>query len=629
MSKVTILSKPNRIVIASKGVQGPPGPEGPEGIQGEKGDTGDVTPEALAARDAAVDAADAAAQSAADAAAAFPGLDARVTDLEENPAFPDAPDDGGAYIRVNGAWVQLYAPLALAGGLPDGTVDEAYSATLEASGGRPPYTLGDVLLPPGLDATLADATVTVTGTPTEAWEGDAHIDLSDSLGTAIRRVLDVRVVDNTPVLLSPPEGFDWTPPVNIYRSPSGVYSTDFNADDWKVPATDDIWVSPTGSDTAGNGTEESPYRGIRKALQEAAARADVPYNIFVHAGEYQNGINFSNTQCDRDINLIAVGGRALCTNKSPITSWSADGTGTYVAARTNAFDVRDARFPVTWPDGAQTPQLLTKVADLATCQATPASWHSDGASVWVHLQDGREPDAGPGGDVGVIIAGNIGVFSHARRYFIQGFDFEGGTLHQINTQPPAGVQITRLVVDDCTHRFQRTNTGKGINVRAVETAILHNCRAYEMEGDAFSYSQVSAGNPSANAVEINCRAYKCGYPTTSAGIINGSTTHADCRIVRVNSVYRDTFGPVVADINRTQNWCLGVDAQNSLQASGDSQDSSFQAGNPTGDTVKTWLDGCVTGGAHFDIYAGSGCQVLYRNMELPASVGGSGVIDTY
>lgn len=69
MSKVTILSKPNRIVIASKGVQGPPGPEGPEGIQGEKGDTGDVTPEALAARDAAVDAADAASQSA-DAAAA-------------------------------------------------------------------------------------------------------------------------------------------------------------------------------------------------------------------------------------------------------------------------------------------------------------------------------------------------------------------------------------------------------------------------------------------------------------------------------------------------------------------------------------------------------------------------------
>ncbi len=51
MSKVTILSKPNRIVIASKGVQGPPGA------------MGDVTPEAVAARDAAVAAASGAAAS--------------------------------------------------------------------------------------------------------------------------------------------------------------------------------------------------------------------------------------------------------------------------------------------------------------------------------------------------------------------------------------------------------------------------------------------------------------------------------------------------------------------------------------------------------------------------------------
>ena len=51
MSKVTVVSRPNRIVIASKGVQGAPGP------------TGDVTPEAEAARDAAIAAANAAASS--------------------------------------------------------------------------------------------------------------------------------------------------------------------------------------------------------------------------------------------------------------------------------------------------------------------------------------------------------------------------------------------------------------------------------------------------------------------------------------------------------------------------------------------------------------------------------------
>lgn len=51
MSKVTVVSRPNRIVIASKGVQGAPGP------------VGDATPELLEARDAAVAAASEAASS--------------------------------------------------------------------------------------------------------------------------------------------------------------------------------------------------------------------------------------------------------------------------------------------------------------------------------------------------------------------------------------------------------------------------------------------------------------------------------------------------------------------------------------------------------------------------------------
>lgn len=67
MSKVTVVSRPNRITIASKGVQGAPGPQGlqgEQGIQGPQGDTGDVTPEAIAARDAAQEAASDAADSA-------------------------------------------------------------------------------------------------------------------------------------------------------------------------------------------------------------------------------------------------------------------------------------------------------------------------------------------------------------------------------------------------------------------------------------------------------------------------------------------------------------------------------------------------------------------------------------
>lgn len=158
--------------VGARGDPGEQGPQGLQGVPGVKGDRGDIGPKGDAGER---------------------GIQGEPGPPGPAGEFPDAPDDGGAYIRVNGQWVQLYAPLALSGDLPDGATGESYSATLEAAGGRAPYTLGDVLLPPGLDAALADATVAVTGTPTEEWEGEAHIDLSDSLGTAIRRVLEVRV----------------------------------------------------------------------------------------------------------------------------------------------------------------------------------------------------------------------------------------------------------------------------------------------------------------------------------------------------------------------------------------------------------------------------------------------------
>src|SRR5690606_40243204 len=122
-----------------------------------------------------------------------------------------------------------------------------------------------------------------------------------------------------------------------------------------------------------------------------------------------------------------------------------------------------------------------------------------------------------------------------------------------------------------------------------------------------------------------------GIAATAGNIINGSTNHEGCTFVRVNGDYGDTYGPVCADVGPgTQNWYLGTTAARSLSGSGDQQDSLFQAGNPSGDTVKTWLDGCVFGeGAHFDLYAGAGCQALYRNMTPPVSVGGAGTVGTY
>lgn len=133
----------------------------------------------MAANESAVDAANAAA-SAAEAA---------------EYGFPDAPDDGAAYVRINSTWRQLYAPLAVAGELMDGVVSEPYTGSLSVTGGLAPYALGGYVLPPGLTAALDVATISVTGTPTAEWSGEASINVGDSFGSVTSAGVSIEVAN--------------------------------------------------------------------------------------------------------------------------------------------------------------------------------------------------------------------------------------------------------------------------------------------------------------------------------------------------------------------------------------------------------------------------------------------------
>ena len=425
-----------------------------------------------------------------------------------------------------------------------------------------------------------------------------------------------------------PTGFDWAPPVSVYRSEEGVYSTNFNANDWKVSASVDIWVSPLGNDTTGTGTQALPYRGIRKALQVAAAGADVGYNIFVVAGRYIYDQTFWNQLCNRDLNIIAVGGRAICDPAFPIASWTSIGSGAYQATRAGVTNVLDYLNPVTWPNGDTSPSVLTSVADAAACQALPGSFNVNGSTVTVHMVDGRSPNATATGDVCVITTNAIGMrHDYGRSLYMEGFDINAPGASGIRARNgTAANAIPQVVLNDCKVAYFSGVLTRAITLDGVTTAIVNNCRVFQSDGDGIGYSQISLGNPSCYAVEIDCHVYGAGKLATHTSIQNGSTNHADGRTVRVNNVYRDTYGPVIGDINTTQNWNLGVDAQDCLLADGTQQDASFST---YGGTAKSWLDGCTTGGAFYDLYADAGCQILYRNMTAPASTGGAGIIGTY
>jgi hypothetical protein len=77
--------------------------------------------------------------------------------------------------------------------LPEGTRGAAYSATLAASGGVPPYawTIASGSLPPGV--TLTAATGVLAGTPTKQGRYSFAVRVTDSLGAQATRTLTIRV----------------------------------------------------------------------------------------------------------------------------------------------------------------------------------------------------------------------------------------------------------------------------------------------------------------------------------------------------------------------------------------------------------------------------------------------------
>jgi large repetitive protein len=87
--------------------------------------------------------------------------------------------------------------------LPDATLRAAYTTTLTASGGTPPYTwfrpLGTI--PPGV--ALDQAAGVLIGTPTAAGEFSFTVKVFDALGASDSTVLGLRVIGPPPIVISP------------------------------------------------------------------------------------------------------------------------------------------------------------------------------------------------------------------------------------------------------------------------------------------------------------------------------------------------------------------------------------------------------------------------------------------
>lgn len=90
--------------------------------------------------------------------------------------------------------------LQIVGFLPAGNVGDAYTGTLSVRGGLEPYQIAVVsALPDGLTwVDNGDGTLTISGTPTEPFDGTVTVQATDGTRRVVQRVLGLVVLDVTP-----------------------------------------------------------------------------------------------------------------------------------------------------------------------------------------------------------------------------------------------------------------------------------------------------------------------------------------------------------------------------------------------------------------------------------------------
>jgi hypothetical protein len=433
-------------------------------------------------------------------------------------------------------------------------------------------------------------------------------------------------------LLGVPSGFDWTPPVNVYRTSGGTYYTDYDPTPFLIegePGVTTMYVDSATGNNSNPGTAALP-----KATLLAASNMGRQAKLLIKArGTFNIGVT-SQLQVGHDELVVEAWGGDICVitteahSSAPLV-WTDEGGGVWSAPAPSASFNSIAPYLGTDVDALVKYPLA---ASLVACQATPGTYFrvtSPSIRHYVHTIDGTSPATGhtiyaANGSAQLV---NWGSFSYAQTIGFYGVDFRGGVSALRMEGTSAFAKRMHLV--NCFFKHGSSSAAMQWMGGVTDGVVIsYGCTAGPSDFDCFSYHTSNGSNngtPVPNAIEINCTGTGAGKFT---GANQGSTTHFGGKVLRVNGTYSNNQHDQVADVGAgTRSWNVGCTA--GPRRSGDTTNAGFIAGNDASD-VRMWLDGCAFDDVQFDVNTASGGSIYYRNMPAPnVNPASAGVVGTY
>ena len=397
--------------------------------------------------------------------------------------------------------------------------------------------------------------------------------------------------------INKPDGFDWNSGITFsaYRT-AGISYTNFNIYSYAPAIEHNLYVSTSGSDTSGDGSIQSPFRSIKKAIQTANSMQSFGVQINISAGIYDRRYSCGGEVCNKNYILKAVNGDVVSSARFEPLTWINAYPGVYSTARSTVGGIFDELNLNSYGVASK----LAYVSTVELVQSTPGSWYSNGSTLYIHTIDGRIPDNS------VLVMADIVNCSYTggATLFVDGITFDGGQSPFAATSYLNITSTSRLLFNNCI--FIRATSYNGLGVDSVTDIVSSGCIAHSNSADGFNYHGTSRRS---NAIEINCIAFSCGI-ADGVNNDNATTAHEDCRVIRFNGNYSSTIGPIVADINTSKSWNIGCTALNSLSSTGLSN-----AGFYVLDTGKAWLDGCHSENCTYDICSASTTSYIYQKTS--------------
>lgn len=343
---------------------------------------------------------------------------------------------------------------------------------------------------------------------------------------------------------------------SIFTNGAKDYIVEFDRNKFKNTAsTHTFYVSTTGNNDTGDGSENNPYRTIYGAYRHC----DSGDTIILKNGIYnRTGLpSADSTIFTKSINLIGESVDGVWLKAADDHTWTADSdySNIYTTSRTGVRNIIDIR---RRNEGEFI--FLTQVYSKADCANTDNSWYYNSPDVYVNLAGTPVTDdnivATLGlGDQGIIRCMN---FTDDTKIYIENINVLNGDRGGCNFNNNTNYDVSVYMKNCKIYNVNSTDyTLDSMSNRGCYT-ICENVVCNNTKKDGFNYHS-SSTNKEAIGIEINCTSINCGYGQTNSGKLsnNSTTAHNASQVIRVNGIYGFCNGGCAVDIDTVKSAFYG------------------------------------------------------------------------